>query len=58
MTVFRVCLANGERRIKADLKASDEQSARINLGRWFDNNQWQVLEIKRVQTWAMKLHSV
>jgi hypothetical protein len=50
MTVFRICLANGERRIKADLKASDEQSVRKNLGRWFDNNQWQILEIKRVQT--------
>lgn len=49
MTVFRFCLANGERRLKADLKAPDEQRARTNLERWFDRNQWQILEIKRIE---------
>ena len=50
MSVFRICLANGDRRLKADLKALDEQSVRTNLGRWFDSRQWQVLEIRRIGT--------
>ena len=50
MSVFRICLVNGNRRLKADLKASDEQSVRSNLGRWFDSSQWQVLEIRRIET--------
>lgn len=50
MSVFRICLVNGDRRLKADLKALDEQSVRNNLGRWFDSSQWQVLEIRRIET--------
>jgi hypothetical protein len=49
MTVFRVHLADGDRRLKADLKAHDEQSVRANIEQWFDRDRWRILQIKPLQ---------
>jgi hypothetical protein len=48
MTVFRIQLANGDRRTKADLKAPDEALARASAEKWFGDSHWQIAEIKRV----------
>jgi hypothetical protein len=48
MSVFRVHLAAGERSLKADLKAHDEESARSAAAKWFDGARWQVVEIRRL----------
>jgi hypothetical protein len=48
MAVFRIHLANGEGRIKADLKAADETLARLSAERWFGDADWQIAEIRRV----------
>ena len=48
MSVFRIQLANGDRRMKADLKAPDEVLARASAERWFGNGAWQIIEIRRV----------
>jgi hypothetical protein len=34
MAVFRIYLADGDRRVKADLKARDEVFARMSAERW------------------------
>jgi hypothetical protein len=48
MAVFRIHLANGESRIKADLKAADEVLARLSAERWFGHADWRIAEIRRV----------
>jgi hypothetical protein len=48
MAIFRVHLANGEGRIKADLKAADEALARLSAERWFGHADWRIAEIRRV----------
>jgi len=48
MAVFRIHLANGEGRIKADLKAADEGLARLSAERWFGHADWRIAEIRRV----------
>jgi hypothetical protein len=48
MSVFRICLAEGERRMKADFKAADEHFARKSAETWFASSNWQIIEIKRV----------
>ena len=47
MAVFRIHLANGEDRIKADLKAADEALARLSAERWFGHADWRIAEIRR-----------
>jgi hypothetical protein len=46
MAVFRIHLANGEGRIKADLKAEDEALARLSAERWFGDTDWRIAEIR------------
>ena len=46
MAVFRIHLANGEGRIKADLKAADEALARLSAERWFGHTDWRIAEIR------------
>jgi hypothetical protein len=48
MSVFRIQLANGDRRTKADLRALDEALARASAEKWFGDSPWQIVEIKRV----------
>jgi hypothetical protein len=48
MAIFRIHLANGEGRIKADLKAPDEALARLSAERWFGHADWRIAEIRRV----------
>jgi hypothetical protein len=48
MPTFRIHLANGESRIKADLKAADEALARLSAERWFGGADWRIAEIRRV----------
>lgn len=48
MSTFRICLAEGERRMKADFKAADEQFARKSAETWFAGKNWQIIEIKRI----------
>jgi len=48
MSVFRIQLANGNRRTKADLRAPDEARARASAEKWFGDSSWQIVEIKRV----------
>ena len=48
MAVFRILLADGDGRIKGDLKAVDEMLARLSAGRWFGHAGWRVAEIKRI----------
>lgn len=48
MSVFRVRLAAGERSLKADLKAVDEDSARSAVAKWFDGARWEVVEVRRL----------
>jgi hypothetical protein len=48
MAIFRIHLANGEGRIKADLEAEDEVRARLSAERWFGHGDWRIAEIRRV----------
>ena len=45
MVVFRIHLADGDRRVKADLKAPDEVIARMSAERWFGDSRWRIVEI-------------
>ena len=48
MAVFRIYLADGDRRLKADLKARDEVFARISAERWFGDGRWRIVEIQQL----------
>jgi hypothetical protein len=48
MLVFRVHLADGDRRMKADLKATSEELARVSAERWFGDSPWQIIKIRQV----------
>jgi hypothetical protein len=48
MSVFRIQLADGEKILKADLKAPNEDGARSAAQRCFDGARWQVVEIRRL----------
>jgi hypothetical protein len=50
MSMFRVHLAAGEKSLKADLRALDEDSARSAAAKWFDRERWEIVEIKRLAT--------
>ncbi|MGY3494375.1 hypothetical protein [Bradyrhizobium sp. USDA 4502] len=48
MATFRVQLADGEKRLKTDLKAANEDSARIVAEKCFDGARWRIVEIRRL----------
>jgi hypothetical protein len=48
MTIFRMQLADGETKLKTDLKAQNEESARKAAAKWFDGARWRVLDIRRL----------
>ena len=48
MAVFRIHLADGDRRLKADLKAPDEVIARMSAERWFGDSRWRIVEIRQL----------
>jgi hypothetical protein len=41
-------MADGEKRLKADLKAPSEDSARIAVAKWFDGARWHIVEVQRL----------
>ena len=45
MAVFRIHLADGDRRVKADLTAPDEVFARMGAERWLGDSRWRIVEI-------------
>jgi hypothetical protein len=44
MAVFRVQLADGEKKLKTDLKAPNEDEVRA--ARYFDGARWRIIEIR------------
>ena len=48
MATFRVQLAQGDKKLKTDLKAADEHVARTVAREWFDDARWQIVEIRRL----------
>jgi hypothetical protein len=48
MALFRVQLADQDRRLKADLKASSEDLARVAAQEWFDGARWRVVDVRRI----------
>jgi hypothetical protein len=46
MAVFRVQLADGEKRLKTDLKARNEDEARNVAARYFDGARWRIVEVR------------
>jgi hypothetical protein len=48
MAVFRIQIADGEKKLKTDLKAISEDSARSVAERWFEGARWRIVEIRRL----------
>jgi hypothetical protein len=48
MSVFRIQLADGDKILKADLKAFNEDGARSAAERWFGGARWQIVGIRRL----------
>ena len=48
MSVFRIQLADGEKTLKADLKAFDENEARSAAEKWFSGARWQIVGIRQL----------
>jgi hypothetical protein len=48
MAIFRVQLADGEKRLKTDLKAPNEHWARSAAAKWFDGARWHIIEVQRL----------
>ena len=48
MSVFRIQLADGEKTLKADLKAFDEKGARSAAEKWFSGARWQIVGIRQL----------
>jgi hypothetical protein len=46
MTVFRAQLADGEKKLKTDLKAPNEDEARSAAARYFDGARWRIVEVR------------
>jgi hypothetical protein len=46
MAVFRVQLADGEKKLKTDLKAPNEDEVRSVATRYFDGARWRIIEIR------------
>ena len=48
MAMFRIQLADGEKSLKTDLKAVNEDSARNAVEKWFDGAAWRIVAIRRL----------
>ncbi|WP_050420483.1 hypothetical protein [Bradyrhizobium tropiciagri] len=48
MAMFRIQLADGEKSLKTDLKATSEDSARSVAEKWFDGARWRIVAIRRL----------
>jgi hypothetical protein len=48
MAIFRVQLADGDKKLKTDLKAQNEDLARSAAAKWFDGARWHVVEVQRL----------
>jgi hypothetical protein len=48
MSVFRIQLADGEKTLKADLKAFDENGASSAAEKWFSGARWQIVGIRQL----------
>jgi hypothetical protein len=48
MAIFRVHLADGEKKLKTDLKASSEDLARSAAAKWFDGVRWHIVDVRRL----------
>lgn len=46
--MFRIQLADGERNLKTDLRALNEDSARSAAEKWFDGAGWRIVAIRRL----------
>jgi hypothetical protein len=47
MAIFRVQLADGDKKLKTDLKAQNEDLARSAAAKWFDGARWHVVEVQK-----------
>jgi hypothetical protein len=48
MAIFRVHFANGEKKLKTDLKALNEDLARSAAAKWFDGARWHIVEVQQL----------
>jgi hypothetical protein len=48
MALFRIQLTNGEKNLKTDLRALNEDTARSTAEKWFDGARWQIVAIRRL----------
>jgi hypothetical protein len=48
VAVFRVQLADGEKKLKVDLKAANEALVRRVANIWFDGARWHVVDVRRL----------
>jgi hypothetical protein len=48
MATYRIQLADGEKDLKTDLKAVNEDSARNAAEKWFDGARWRVVHLRRL----------
>jgi hypothetical protein len=57
MAIFRVHLIDGDKRMKTDLKAQNEESARSAAAEWFDCARWQVVDVRKMADWPAQVKS-
>ena len=50
MAMFRIQLAGGEKKLKTDLEALNEDSARNAAENWFYGECWRIVAIRRSRT--------
>jgi hypothetical protein len=48
MAIFRVQLADDEKKLKTDLKALNGDLARSAAAKWFDGARWHIIEVQRL----------
>jgi hypothetical protein len=48
MAIFRLHLADGEKKLKTDLKALNEDLARSAAAKWFDGARWHIVEVQQL----------
>jgi hypothetical protein len=48
MAMFRIQLVDGEKSLKTDLKAVNEDSARSVAEKCFDGTRWRIVAIRRL----------
>ena len=48
MATYRIQLADGEKSLKTDLRAANEDSARSAAEKWFDGSRWRVVQLRRL----------